>query len=163
MDRPISSPSANDFQLAFIAFILAASSVAFLRGSEFGPKRMAHIAKHLAHEFARRFSIEDAIQIMKSFEDDHSRNALGTLFEEFIYVACRYRQSARDAGIELVIPGEITLFDGELGNAFSKDAVEEIETVKSSISRLLEKLPKWAQRIIEALMEALKLTRGITE
>ena len=68
--------------------------------------------------------------------------------------------AATDAGIELVIPGNTQVFDEEVGNVFSDQALGEIETVKDSLSWLLEKMPKWAQRIVEALLEALKLTRG---
>lgn len=159
MDRDIYSPSAEDFRLAFIAFMLAVSSVAFRRGSKFGPKRMAYIARHLANEFSEKFTVTVAEQVMADFAED-SRKPLGALFEEFIYIACRYNDSAKDTGIKLVIPGNKLLFETERGDVFSDDALDEIETVKDSIKWLLEKLPKWAQRIVEALMEALKLTRG---
>ncbi len=159
MEKDIYSPSADEFRLAIVAFVLAVSSVAFHRGREFGPRRMAYIAKHLAAEFAERFTVKDADQAMAGLAEDSSR-ALGALFEEFVYIACKYRKSAKDAGITLTIPGNTSVFDGEEGNVFSDEAIDDIETVKGSVSWLLEKLPKWAQRIVEVLLEALKLTRG---
>jgi hypothetical protein len=159
MDEDIYSPSVEEFRLALIAFVLAVSSVAFHRGREFGPQRMAYIARHLADEFSNRITERDAALMMADFPEA-SRTSLGALFEELVYIACRYSKSARDAGIELVIPGNTAVFDGEMGNVFSDEALDDIETVKDSISWLLEKMPKWAQRIVEALLEALKLTRG---
>jgi len=158
MEEEIYSPSIEEFRLAFIAFVLAAGSVAFHRGREFGPRRLAYIAKHLADEFAGRFTTSDAEQAMVGLGD--SKRVLGALFEEFVYIACKYNKSASDAGINLVIPGNTTNFAGETGNVFSNEAVDDIETVKGSIGWLLEKLPKWAQRIVEVLLEALKLTKG---
>jgi len=159
MEEDIYSPSAEEFRLALIAFVLVASSVAFHRGRESGPRRMAYIAKHLANEFKERLTTKDAEEAIGSVAND-SRRTLGALFEELIYIACKYNKSAREAGIELTIPGNTTVFDGEIGNVFSDEAIDDIETVKGSISWLLEKLPKWAQRIIEVLLEALKLTKG---
>ncbi len=159
MEEDIYFPDAKEFRLAFIAFMLTVSSVAFHRGRKFGPKRMAYIARHLANEFSEKFSDEDAKQVIADHAE-HSRKSLGALFEEFIYIAYKYRKSAMDAGIEVVIPGNTRVFTGERGRVFSDEAIDEIETVKGSIGWLLEKLPKWAQRIVEALMEALKLTRG---
>ena len=158
MDDSINIPSADEFRLAFIAFMLVASSVAFHRGRKFGPERMAYIARQLANEFAERFTVRDAERVMAWFGTD--LRPLGALYEEFIYIACRYSKSASDAGVKLAVPGNVAVFAKERGNVFSDTAVNEIETVKGSISWLLEKLPKWAQRIVEALMEALKLTRG---
>ena len=159
MEEPIYAPSPEEFRLALVAFVLAVSSVAFHRGREFGPVRMAYVARQLADEFAARFMAGDAMAVMADFSGD-SQTALGALHEELVYIACRYRNSARDAGIELVIPGNTQVFDEEVGNVFSDQALGEIETVKDSLSWLLEKMPKWAQRIVEALLEALKLTRG---
>jgi hypothetical protein len=159
MEEPIYAPSPEEFRLALVAYVLAVSSVAFHRGREFGPVRMAYVARQLADEFAARFMAGDAMAVMADFSGD-SQTALGALYEELVYIACRYRNSARDAGIELVIPGNTQVFDEEVGNVFSDQALGEIETVKDSLSWLLEKMPKWAQRIVEALLEALKLTRG---
>lgn len=89
-----------------------------------------------------------------------SLSALGTLYEEMIYIASKYQRFAADAGIEYVIPGGANYFDEEVGNMFDDDAVKDIGTVKGSIDKLMSKLPKWAQRILEAIMEALKLTKG---
>lgn len=120
---------------------------------------MAYIALYLANEFNDRFSVEDAAVLMEDVAADSER-ALGALFEEFVYIACKYKKSADNANIELTIPGNTIDFDEETGNAFSDEAIQDIETVTGSIGRLLAKLPKWAQRIVEAILEALKLTRG---
>lgn len=159
MEEDIYSPSVEEFRLALIAYVLAASSVAFHRGREFGPRRMAYIARHLADEFATRLTAMDAENAIGNLSGD-SRRALGALFEELVYIACKYNKSARDAGITLTIPGNTTVFAEETGNVFSDEAVDDIETVKGSIGWLLDRLPKWAQRIVEVLLEALKLTKG---
>lgn len=159
MEEDIYSPSVEEFRLAFVAFMLAVSSVAYHRGRKFGPKRMAYVARSLAKEFSEKFTARDA-ELLMADSAEGSRGPLGTLFEEFIYIACRYSKSMKDAGMNVDIPGNTGNFEGEIGNPFSDEALDDIETVKGSIAKLLEKLPKWAQRIIEALMEALKLTRG---
>ncbi|RZU98548.1 hypothetical protein [Spiribacter vilamensis] len=159
MEQDIYSPNPDEFRDAFIAFMLTVSSVAFHRGCEFGPMRMAYIAQYLAHEFKDRFSVEDAAIVMEDIGAD-SELALGALFEEFVYIACKYKNSADMANIDITIPGNTSDFDEETGNAFSDEAIQDIETVNGSIGRLLAKLPKWAQRIVEAILEALKLTRG---
>jgi hypothetical protein len=159
IEDDVYSPSAEEFRMALIAFMLTAGSIAYHRGREFGPKRFSYIATNLANEFSERFTINDAEIVIADFAD--SKRSLGTLFEELIYVAFKYRKSAEDAGITVVIPGDTTVFPREMGNVMSKEAVGDVEIVKDSLKFLLEKLPKWAQRIIEALMEALKITRGL--
>jgi hypothetical protein len=158
MEEDIYYPSVEEFRLAFIAFVLAASSVAILRARRFGPMRLAYISRQLADEFAGSFTANDAGQAMAGLEN--SKRVLGALFEEFVYIACKYRTCASEAGLNLVIPGNIANFADERGDALSDEAVDDIETVKGSIAWLLEKLPKWAQRIVEVLLEALKLTKG---
>ena len=159
MDEEIYIPSAEELRLAIIAFVLAVCVVAFHRGREFGPKRFSFVAKYLGREFSERISVDDAEAIMSDFED-LSLPALGALYEEMIYIANKYKRFATDAGIEYVIPNGANHFGEEVGDMFDDEAIKDIGTVKGSIDKLMGKLPKWAQKILEAIMEALKLTRG---
>ena len=73
MNEDIYSPSAKEFRLAFVAFVLAVSSVAYHRGREFGPKRMAYVARHLANEFSEKFTERDAEQLLADFAEGSRR------------------------------------------------------------------------------------------
>lgn len=158
MEQRIVAPSSEDFRRGLIAFVQTVGAVAVLRSQHAGPRRMGYVARHLADEFTRRLAPEDARAVVLDFDD--ARSALGALFEEFVYIACRYRAAAEQIGITVAIPGNTIDFDEESGDPLGRDVIEEIETVRGSIAKLLEKLPRWAQRLIEALMEVLKLTRG---
>jgi hypothetical protein len=158
MEQRIHAPDAREFQRGMVAFVLTVGAIAYVRAREFGPRRMGYVARQLALEFQERFTEEHAQAVVADFED--APTALGALFEELVYIACKYREHASNAGLDIVVVGNQDDFATESGNAFSQDVIEEIDIVKGSIAKLLEKLPRWAQRIIEALMEALKLTRG---
>ena len=159
MEEEIYVPTVEELHYAIIAFVLAVSVVAFHRGREFGPKRFSFVSRQLGREFSERISITDAEAVMADFEGD-SLSALGALYEEMVYIATKYHRFAADAGIEYAIPGGANYFEEEVGNMFDDEAIKDIGTVKGSIDKLMSKLPKWAQKIIEAIMEALKLTRG---
>jgi hypothetical protein len=159
MEEEIYQPSAEELRLALIAFVLATCAVAFYRGQEFGPKRFAYISRQLGLEFKNQISLEDVQELMSDFEES-SLSALGTLYEEMIYIATKYHRFAEAAGIEYVIPEGGNHFFEESGEFFDGDAIGDIGTVKGSIDKLMAKLPKWAQKILEAIMEALKLTKG---
>jgi len=159
MEEEIYLPSVEEFRDALIAFVLAVSVVAFHRGREFGPKRFSFVARHLADEFRERFTLGDAEAIISEFRED-SMSSLGALYEELIYIAWSYNRYAADAGVELSIPSGEAVFGEEVGDMFDDQTVKDIGTVKGSIGALMSKLPKWAQKILEALLEALKLTRG---
>lgn len=158
MEQRVQAPDAREFQRGMVAFVLTVGAIAYVRSRDFGPRRMGLVARQLAQEFGERFTEGDAQAVVADFDD--AQTALGALFEELVYIACKYREHASNAGLDIVVVGNQDDFATESGNAFSKEVIEEIDIVKGSIAKLLEKLPRWAQRIIEALMEALKLTRG---
>lgn len=159
MEEEIYIPTVEELRYAIIAFVLAICVVAFHRGREFGPGRFSFVSRHLGREFSESISNTDAEAIMSDFEGP-SLFALGALYEEMIYIATKYQRFAADAGIEYVIPSGANYFAEEVGDMFDDEAIKDIETVKGSIEKLMSKLPKWAQKILEAIMEALKLTRG---
>jgi hypothetical protein len=159
MEEEIYIPTAEELRDAIIAFVLAVCVVAFHRGREFGPSRFSFVSRHLGLQFSEQIRIADAEALMSDF-DEASLSALGALYEEMIYIATKYHRFAADAGIEYVIPGGANYFDEEVGDMFDDDAIKDIGTVKGSIDKLMSKLPKWAQKILEAIMEALKLTKG---
>lgn len=131
----------------------------FIEGREFGPERFSYVARHLADEFSERFTLQDAEVIISEFRED-SMSSLGTLYEELIYIAWRYDHYAADAGVMLSIPSGEAVFGEEVGDMFDEQTVKDIGIVKGSITTLMSKLPKLARKILEALLEALKLTRG---
>jgi len=159
MEQEIYSPSVEEFRDALIAFVLTVSVVAFHRGHKFGPKRFSFVARHLADEFRERFTLQDEGEIISEFRED-SKSSLGALYEELIYIAWRYNCYAADAGVVLSIPSGEAEFGEEVGDMFNDQTIKDIGTVKGSIGTLMSKLPKWAQKILEAILEALKLTRG---
>jgi len=94
-------------------------------------------------------------------DDEDDAFAAWAILMEMNYVSYRYR-SAVSADFRAVNVEEFErYFAGEDGDPLSKQALDDIKTVKGSIEKILDKLPKPLKKIMEAIMEALQLTRGL--
>ena len=80
---------------------------------------------------------------------------------EMLYVAFRYRRLLPEESRKVVASVEERFAGVQEGDPTAPGAVDDIETVKGSIERQIKKLPKWLQRVLEVLMELLKLTKGM--
>lgn len=159
MSEPMSAPSFQQLHQALTAFITTAAGVAYVRSETYGPRRFALLSQSLAKSFAEQFTDDDANMLISDF-DEPSKPALAAIYEELIYISKRYEAFGKILEPNLVIPGPNSEYEDDKGDPFSQDAVNEIDVVKGSVDFILEKLPKWARRILEAIMEVLKISRG---
>lgn len=159
MASPIHEPDPHEFRQILLVFVWTTACLVSLRSREFGPQRMATVAQALAREFDEQFH-EGLVHEVLGEPLEISRVAMGALFEEMVYIACKYERARRDMGVELSIPGNTQDYQDVRGSAFTKDAVDDIETVKGSIDWFLKKLPKPLRDVLDALLEALKLAHG---
>lgn len=153
----------NGFELhqAFISFFTVSAGVAYYRANEYGPDRFALIAKTLAQTFSVQLTSEEIEQTIIDF-DEKSNISLAVIYEELAYISKRYEQYGRMIDEEMIMPSMADNYDGEQVNTLNSDNVKELDVVKGSLTFVFDKLPKWVQRILDVLMEVLKITRGAT-
>jgi hypothetical protein len=96
--------------------------------------------------------------------DDKEKISLGILYEEMQYISWKYKDSLEIAGLEvpeyIYAMEEPVQFADQEGHPGDANAIGDVEIVTGSVKSILDKLPKWVRKIIDAIMEALKLTRG---
>lgn len=159
MASTIQQPDTGEFRQALVVFVWTAACVTSLRCRELGPRRMATVAMELAMEFEERFNPGLAREVLNG-PLEISRTAMGALFEELVYIACKYERAREQMDVTLAVVGNVQDYQDVRGSAFSREAVDDIETVKDSIAWFLDKLPKPLRDVLDALLEALKLSRG---
>lgn len=146
--------------------LLTVAAIATYRARNYGPERFGELSQHVAKLLAEA-SHSDALSssVAEMAEDEHEKISLGILYEELLFISWRYRRTFELAGMQT--PDVITAmspppqYPDEEGHPDDPDVISDIETVKGSIQSLLDKLPRWMQKAIEVILEALKLTRGL--
>tara|TARA_R110001592_G_scaffold363043_3_gene679807 strand:+ start:9489 stop:9836 length:348 start_codon:yes stop_codon:yes gene_type:complete len=113
----------------------------------------------LSQSFADNLTIQEVEKAIEDF-DEKSNMALATIYEELAYITKRYESYGRSLNEEMIMPELAAEYDVEQGSAFDDDTVKEIDVVKGSLNFVLKKLPKSAQRMLDVLMEILKIARG---
>jgi hypothetical protein len=170
MDRAISTPTKDEFHFALIWFVSTLVHVISRRSRTFGPRRFQFSSSQLGREFSTRLGVGDLREIADDFAEAEEFSSLGFLYEELLYICWKYGRAVvpeQEAELEGAPRPKVerlaaVLFQEEdSGGIFGEGVVDDIDTVKGSIDTLLKKLPKWAHRIIEVLLEVLKLTRGV--
>ena len=158
--QSIQEPSLTCDQLreSLIAFYIASSSVAFVRNAHIKIESFKNLSLNLGETFRNNFKDSHAEEILGDFYD-FSAIALTTIYEEMLYVSKRYESCIRDAFPDFILPVAANKYSGG-GDPLSEESVKEIDVVKGSVAFILEKLPRWAQKILEAIMEMLKISRG---
>jgi hypothetical protein len=162
-------PSPEQFSEAWVAFFTTVAAIALYRASRFGPEyRFGELAIHAADLLEKAKDDEEfTLMIKEMAEHIYEKVSLGILYEELLYISYKYKKTFQMAQIETptVIKEmeEPKYFSGEGGDPGNADAIDDIEVVTSSVQKLLDKLPNWLRKAIEAIMEALKLTRGVID
>ena len=158
-DETMKTPNAQELHQAMISFVTTTAGVAYVRSKKFGPQHFSLLSRSLSESFIENFSKKDAKNLISDF-DEKSQPALTAIYEELIYVSKRYEKYGKKLNSNMYIPDQSNKYKGNDGDPFSEDAVKEIVVVKGSIDFILDKLPKWAKKILEAIMEVLKISRG---
>lgn len=159
-------PTPEEFGAAWSAFFLTVAAIATYRARNYGPERFGELSEHAARLLVEAAHSDGLLSsVAQMAEDEHEQVSLGILYEELAFISWRYRRTFELAGIET--PEVVTAmspppqFPNENGHPDDPDVVDDIEIVKNSIQSLLDKLPRWMQKAIEVILEALKLTRGL--
>lgn len=165
LEREVVVPSPGEFSIVWEAFFIVVSAIATYRANEFGPRRFGELSVHAATLLRTAANSREMNLLINAMaHSDKERTTLGILYEEMQYISWKYRGVAEDylqQRFEVFeAMGEPPQFSGESGYADDADVVGDIETVACSITSILDKLPPWIRKAIEAIMEALKLTRG---
>ena len=163
---PVKIPTPKQFGEAWGAFFATVSAIAQYRANGKGAeKRFGELAIHAA-DLLEQAKDDAAFMAMVSEMIGHQyeKISLGILYEELLYISYKYKAAFQAA--EMMEPEVIRLleqshyFNSQPGELDGSDAIDDIEVVKGSIQNILDKLPGWLRNLIEAIMEALKLTRG---
>jgi hypothetical protein len=158
-------PSPREFGLTWKSFFLVVSAIASYRAKTYGPHRFGDLSVHASNLLGEVADTEEMHDLIRDMADhEQERVSLGILYEEMKYIAWKYRNSLEIAGMEvpeyIQAMEEAEQFSGEEGHPGDPGVVDDVETVVGSVKAILDKLPRWVRKTIEALMELLKLTRG---
>jgi len=163
--RNVASPSPREFGIAWETFFLVVSAIATFRANEYGPRRFGELARH-ASKFLSEASVSDEIvSLIESMaENDKEKISLGILYEEMQYISWKYQEVFEDLDIE--VPEAISSMGGqfedeEVGDASDPNVIKDVKNVVGSVKAILDKLPPWIRKAVDAILEALQLTRGV--
>jgi len=159
-------PTPEEFGAAWSAFFLTIAAIATYRGRNYGPERFGELSQHASRLLVEAAHSDGLLSsVAEMAEDEHEKVSLGILYEELVFISWRYRRTFELGGMQtpdvIVVMSPPTQFPNEDGHPDDPDVIDDIETVKGSIQSLLDKLPRWMQKTIEVILEALKLTRGL--
>ena len=160
MPPPLPSPS-QSFASALRAFLDTLIAVAAWRGEDFRQVWVVESAKAIRSAMEQGPIWATMEDLIPDEDDLLSKVAFDVLETEMLYVAFRYRRLLPEESRKVVASVEERFAGVQDGDPTAPDAVDDIETVKGSIERQIKKLPKWLQRVLEVLMELLKLTKGM--
>lgn len=166
LPRELVIPSPRQFGDAFSAFFLTVSAIATYRANEGGPERFGELSVLAADLLVEAADTDDLLSVVEDMaEDEHEKVIIGILYEELMFVSWRYRGAFELAGMDMpevvaAMPAP-PQFSDEHGDPGESEVIDTIGTVKGSIQTLLDKLSSWMRKAVEAIMEVLKLTRGL--
>jgi len=156
-------PTTDEFTVAWSAFFATVSAVASWRATHFGPERFGILAEAAGRSLASGSTSAEFVRMVATLrEDPNEKVLLGILYEELLFYSWRFRGAIEERGGQLPFD-ESEAFPNESGDPAAPDAVDQAEIITGSIQPLLDKLPNWLRKAIEAIMEILKLTRGIAD
>jgi len=156
---PTGGVSPEAMQSALRSFWYTAASVATHHARERGLQWPQDLS------FATADSIAEAIEAIDLAPawDDTPPQALYVLFIELLWITFQYGGDIPE--------NRRTISQEQLGAFFaateapagsrSERALDDIETVKGSIESILDRLPNAIRKLFDALMELLKLSRGL--
>lgn len=164
-------PSPQEFCVVWDTFFLVVSAVASGRAQEAGPERFGELSVHAARLLRSDAAREEVATIaMAMVENPLESVSLGILYEEMQYLSLKYRDVA-----ERYLDEDMQVFEelAQSAHFFADQAITDswdalddenligdIDTVAGSIKSILDALPSWIRKAIDAILEALKLTRG---
>lgn len=159
-------PTPEEFGAAWSAFFLTVAAISTYRANKYGPERFGELSQHAARLLVEAGHSYDLLSsVAEMAEDEREKVSLGILYEELLFVSWRYRRTFELAGMQtpdvIIVMSPPPQFPDEEGHPDDPDVIDDIETVRGSIQSLLDKLPRWMQKAIEVILEALKLTRGL--
>ncbi len=150
----------GDFNKAFGLFVRAAAAVAARRGEAGGVPRLGLLAVSAASAVREQILSADSQALVEDTLNNPAESvSLYLLVEEMEYYAWRYRAALPE--IQREVQAGPALWGVGVGHILSDDAVDDAETVVGSVEKILDKLPGPLKKVMQALLEALKLTRGI--
>ena len=155
-------PTPEEFRHAFWNFVVTTGLVIGIRASHTEKPRFGELGDHLCEEFVARQREEIDMRSIQETTKAASVTALATIYEEMVFIACAFQHCTETEEKRLELSDSVTpkYYKNIQLDPVSEEAVDAIETVKDSIEKVLDHLPWWVKKILEALMEMLKLTRG---
>jgi hypothetical protein len=105
---------------------------------------------------------DDPPELAPEDDDPATQAAFAMLENEMLYLASSLYDHVSDLSQNTLGPVQ-DRFTGYVIDPLDDSFVNGADVVTGSVKALFDKLPKWLQRILEVLMEALKLTKGIID
>ncbi len=161
-------PTPEQFGEAWVAFFSTVSAIAQYRANKSGSEeRFGELAIHASNLLEKaRDDKEFTVMVQRMTDDKYEKITLGILYEELLYISCKYKGVFEMAQIKT--PEVVQQLEEPMHFNCADDVVpddthtfNDIKVVTGSIPKLLDKLPNWLRKAIDVIMEALQLTRGL--
>jgi hypothetical protein len=162
---PTATPTGVELRTALNGFAVAVAAVAIVQSRDTGPRWIEGELPPVVSNFVKNFSDEDANRIVADFGPIDSP-ALAFLYVELLHYAWRHAPLVEAVG-DLLPETAIDLSGSAVTGEAQTDApdvrsVKDAVVMQGSIEFLLAKLPWPLRRLVDAIMEALRISRGVT-
>ena len=157
-------PSANQFSIALKALAEVEANLVAVRAKNAGIGWIQEAMQNFPAAINESYGADEPVFEIEPFDDPASAAALNFLLNEIWALTSRFRELASEETQHLIdqntqdLPGIVFATPEDY---LTDRAVDDFETVTGSVEKLMKKLPKWLQRVLDVLLEALKLTRGV--
>jgi hypothetical protein len=163
MPREVFVPSTEQFASALADFTRTIEAVTRARASEYGPAWLAaspHLAGLAALDAQQIVDDADFIQWL-GLDIEAAPTAYAILWAELFAVNYIHRELSGFIFDEELAPVDVMYFQDDASNPWSERTVKDLEVVQGSVEKIIDRLPPWLKKLMEAMMELLKLSRGV--
>lgn len=161
--RIAQAPSPEQLVSSLVDFTRTIEAVTHARARAFGPQWLAE------SQFLGETGVGDAQRIFDDvafFEwltSDIARapTAYAILWAELFALNYAHKGLSGVVLDEDEAPIEVIYLQTEEVEPSSERAVKDLETAQGSVEKIIDRLPPWLKKLMEAMMELLKLSRGV--
>lgn len=156
-------PTGQRLAVCLNLFLSAMASVATRRAGEAGPAWITHMAPrylNALHEYLDGQALEVALQDF----DERDAAALTGLQVEMVYYARCYAPdlfaTLNESDLQEIQPVSSIVGSPPPMDPFVRAAVDDADTIRGSLDFLLDKLPWWLRRVVDVILQAIKMAHG---
>lgn len=155
VSRPLRSPSGDNFSAALRLFFKILSAAIRRRYEAREAFHMGTVSDTVFGALLSGPSISELTNSAMALQElPNERTSITALFEEILYFNWTFRDVLEDPS---EVPDQSTFFGESKGNVSAPGLIEGGLVIADSIQTLLEKLPKWIQKLLHVASEVVKL------